>query len=93
MNRRIFSNEFKSEAIRLANSSGVTKSQVARELGIRPELLYRWISDFGNDTKLTPARSLNEHDELIKLRRVLSRVTEERDILKKALGIFTPKLP
>jgi transposase-like protein len=42
--RRKFSDEFKREAVRLATQSGVTKSQISRELGINANLLGRWVS-------------------------------------------------
>lgn len=95
MKRPKFSSEFKEEALRLASQDGVKITEVARELGIRPELLYRWKSEYGgtsgddNKKKVSPS----EHDELIQLRRDLKRVTEERDILKKAMGVFTKELP
>ena len=91
--RNKFTNEFKSEAIMLAQKSGVPIAKVARDLGIRPELLYRWMGQFGSKPDGSKAVSPDEHDELIRLRRDLRRVEEERDILKKAIGIFTKELP
>jgi transposase len=44
--RRKFSDEYKREAVRLATQPGVTKSQVAQELGIDANLLGRWCRDF-----------------------------------------------
>jgi transposase len=93
MERRKYSNEFKTEAVRLSEKSDVSKVKLARELGIRPELLYRWISEFGSNPGVSVKESLNEHDENIRLRKELRRVSEERDILKKAMGIFTKELP
>ena len=93
MERRKYSNEFKAEAVRLSEQSDLSKVRLARDMGIRPELLYRWISEFGSGNGVSIKESLNDHDENIRLRRELKNVTEERDILKKALGIFTPKLP
>ncbi len=46
--RRRFSEEFKREAVGLANQPGVTKAQVGRELGVNPNLLTRWMSGAAN---------------------------------------------
>jgi transposase-like protein len=93
MVRRKFSDEFKEEAVKLAQRSGVPMSKTANELGINAEILRRWVKEFGvrpdGSRSMTPA----EHSENIRLRRELKRVTEERDILKKAVGIFTKELP
>jgi transposase-like protein len=93
MGRRKYSDEFKEEAVRLAQRSGVPMSQTAEELGINAEMLRSWVRQFGSrpdgERKASPA----EHSEMIRLRRELKRVTEERDILKKAVGIFTKELP
>jgi transposase len=92
MNRKQYTNEFKLESVRLAERGDVAVAQVARELGLHETVLRRWMAKFGagaNGSRVTP----DEHDELIRLRRELRRVTEERDILKKAVGIFTKELP
>jgi len=93
MGRRKYSDEYKGEAVKLAQRSGVPISQTAKELGLNAEILRRWVHEFGvrpdGSRGMTPA----EHSENIRLRRELKRVTEERDILKKAVGIFTKELP
>lgn len=87
MNRRKHSNEFKMEAVRLAERGEVTITQVARDLGICESLLHRWLKQFGkgSDGRRVTA---DEHEELIRLRRELRIVKEERDILKKATAFF-----
>jgi transposase len=87
MNRRKHSNEFKMEAVKLAQRGDVPVVQVARDLGIGESLLHRWISQFGarsNGSPITP----DEHEELIRLRRENRVLKEERDILKKATAFF-----
>ena len=89
--RRKFTNEFKLEAVKLAERGDVPVSQVARELDLHETVLRRWMQQFGkqpNGTRLTP----DEHEELIRLRRENRRLTEERDILKKAVSIFSKEL-
>ena len=93
MVRRKYSDEFKEESVKLAQRSGVPMSQTARELGLNREMLRRWVRDFGMRPDGSHRMSPEEHSENVRLRRELRRVTEERDILKKAMGIFTRELP
>lgn len=93
MKKRQYTNEFKVEAVRLTEQSEESISQVARELGVAPNILCRWVREFGAKPDGAATITPNEHDELIRLRRKLVRITEERDILKKAIGIFTKELP
>ena len=89
--RRKFTNEFKLEAVRLAERGDVPVAQVARDLDLNETVLRRWMGLFGKRAganRLTP----EEHEELIGLRREVRRVTEERDILKKAVSIFSKEL-
>ncbi len=89
--RRKFTNEFKMEAVKLAERGEVPVAQVARELGLNETVLRRWMGLYGKRAganRLTP----EEHEELIRLRREVRRVTEERDILKKAVSIFSKEL-
>jgi transposase len=92
--RRRFDAEFKREAVRLIGSGGRKASEVARDLGISENLLYRWKQQFTSD----PAHAFPgkghlrpEDEELRRLKKQLADVTEERDILKKALAIFSKK--
>lgn len=90
--RRRFTNEFKLEAVKLVESSGVPMAQVARDLGIGETALNRWVKQFGqrpDGTRVTP----DDREELIRLRRENTQLKTERDILKKALGIFSKELP
>jgi len=92
MGRKRYANEFKLEAVRLAERGDVPVAQVARDLGVSQTVLRRWMKLYGeraNGGRLTP----EEHEELIRLRRENKRVTMERDILKKAVGIFSKELP
>ena len=91
MARRRHSAEFKREAVRLAQRGGVTKQQVAQELGIHPTLLRKWIEQFESGVwEAKPGAALRSAptQELERLRRELARTRTERDILKKALAYF-----
>src|SRR5262245_1442613 len=89
--RRKHSAEFKREAVRLSEDPDRTVSEVAAGLGISRGLLYRWRSELKADEaqafpgkgRLKPA-----DEEVARLRRELARVTEEREILKKAVEFF-----
>jgi transposase len=89
--RRQFSDEFKREAVRLAYESGRRLSDVARELDVGTNLIRRWRRKFaGVEQGRAPT---TEQQEILRLQRRLSRVREERDILKKALAIFSERRP
>jgi len=92
--RRKFDAEFKREAVRLITSGGRKVSEVARNLGIRDNLLHRWKRQlFDDPTQAFPGKGhlKPEDEELRRLKKQLADVTEERDILKKALAIFSKK--
>ena len=93
MAKRKYSDDFKEEAVKLAQRSGVPMSQTAKELGLNAEMLRRWVKDFGVRFDGSRGMTPEEHSENVRLRRELKRVTEERDILKKAVGLFTKELP
>lgn len=86
--RRRFSDEFKREAVRLAFDGSRPVTEVARELEVRPDLLRRWRRRFAGQE--VDELSDVERDNL-RLRRELRRTQEERDILKKALAIFSDR--
>ena len=91
--RRQYTREFKVEAVELALRSDKTAVQIARDLGIRTELLYRWkneyLNDRGHSFPGTGHLQDPEEEQVRKLERELRSVKEERDILKKALAIFS----
>lgn len=93
--RRTFTKEFKLDVI--AQSFQREKiTELASELGIRPELIYRWRSEYKeHDEQSFPGKGIpnrsKEEQEIAELKRKLADVKMERDILKKAIGIFTNK--
>ena len=93
--RQHYADEFKIKAIELAKLRGNT-SQVARELDIRPELLSKWVyrsrlSESGQMSALKSNLSdlSNEQLEIRQLKEELEFARMERDILKKAVSIFS----
>jgi transposase len=88
--RRRFDREFKRQAVRLACEEGQILSQVARDLDVRPDMLRRWKRQFEEGgERAFPGEGKARDEELARLQRELRRVTEERDILKKAVAIFS----
>jgi transposase len=91
--RNKFSREFKQKAVELSNLRGNTQ-EIAKELGIRAELIYRWRSEHTNNPQLAFSGNGNkqlteEQRELVRLKKELEDVKMERDILKKAVSIFS----
>ena len=95
--RRSFTDEFKREAVSLLASSGRPLTQVATELGIQPSMLRTWRGALngaarpasGAGMPLNSAAASAEQAEIRRLRRELERAQMERDILKKAISIFS----
>ena len=88
---RKFSKEFKIEAVRLAAESDKPVTQIARELGIRQNQIYKWRKQLeikGETAFPGTGQFADADDETIKLRRELAVAKEEIEILKKAAAYF-----
>jgi transposase len=87
--RRKFSDEYKREAVRLATQPGVTKSQVASDLGINANLLGRWCKDYSaNGEAAFPGQGKSRDQVMAQLKRELARVKKERDFSREAATFF-----
>jgi len=89
---RTYSKEFKQEALELLESSGKSASELERELGITTGLLLKWQQRYKVDKEqqsLGPSDLAAAQAELRRVTRELVIVTQERDILKKAIAIFS----
>ncbi len=88
--RRKFDNQFKIDAVRLLESSGKTATEIAKDLGIRQDALSRWKREFNQENlEVFPGNGNPRDEEVARLKKELTEITLERDILKKALGIFS----
>jgi len=88
--RRTFTPQFKKDAVALLKE-GRSASDVARSLGIARSLLQRWRDQLGEEPEAPfpgTGRRRPAVDEVRRLQQQLRDVTEERDILKKALAYF-----
>lgn len=89
---REYDKEFKQNAVNLYVESGKGLSQIASELGLPTSTLAGWIRAYEKDkTAAFPGKGhiKSSNEELVRLRKELAIAQEERDILKKALGIFS----
>ena len=89
--RRRFTKEYKQEAVQLVTQRGVTVAQAARDLGLNPNLLRKWIRELGSDPMHAfpgEGQQKPEQAELTRLRREVAKLKMERDILKKAAAYF-----
>lgn len=91
--RRTFDPSFKKKTVELGKVRGNIK-QVAEELGIEAHLIYRWKKEFEEfDTNSFPGRGkpkmTEEQKEIARLKAELKDAQLERDILKKAISIFS----
>ena len=91
--RKVYTAEFKREAVRLSEQPDVSVPQIAEELGVSEHSLYKWRRlareqgglAFPGHGKVALTEEQRENQ---RLRRELERVKQERDILKKAVGFF-----
>jgi transposase len=86
--KKRFDRDFKISAVRMVTEGGHKTAEVARSLGIHENQLYNWKRKFSDQgDKAFPGKG--HLTELASLRRKLRDVEMERDILKKAVGIFS----
>ena len=88
--RRRFTEEFKSEAVRVVRDSGKSVGAIARELDLTETALRRWVAQAEVDAggSSSGALTTSEREELAQLRRENKRLRLEREILKKATAFF-----
>jgi transposase len=92
---RVYTEEFKLDALALLKSSGKSAQQVERELGITSGMLLKWqnkyqvVSGENQATKLEPSELEAAKREIGRLERELKEIAEEREILKKVVSIFS----
>lgn len=98
-NYRTYTKEFKLEALELLKTSGKSAGQIERDLGITPGLLTKWRAKYqavqkhgeGGEIELELTDIEAAKRKIRRLERELAEVKEEREILKKAVSIFSKK--
>ena len=78
-----FSDDFKRDAVAQITDRGYPVAEVSKRLGVSQHSLYAWKRKFSQ-----PSSDADKDAEIRQLKRELARVTEERDILKKATAYF-----
>jgi len=96
--RRVFTKEFKEEAVALARTSGKPQTDIANSLGIDVNTLCRWKREAGKasvdgNIRVFPGRGNARDEEVARLRKEVADLKETNEILKKAMAIFTVKKP
>ena len=87
-----YQSEFKESAVKLAIESTNPIVQTAKELGINANTPHTWIRQYSSPKESTAMREMNNHiDEIKQLKKELVRVTQERDLLKKAASLTLRK--
>jgi transposase len=92
--RASYTEQYKQEALELWRASGRSAAQVAAELGIRPPLLYRWarlerIADTPKQVRKAERSVEALEAEIRRLRAENAKLLEQREVLKKSLGILS----
>ena len=87
---KLYSAEFRESSVKLAIDSDLPIAQTAKDLGINPNTLHTWINKYSQPKEQNKAVRTDEHlyDELKRLKKEIARLTEERDLLKKAAAYF-----
>ena len=91
MERRKFTREFKLETVKLITDRGVTVAQASRDLDVNGTVLRRWVKDFSTDSQQAfpgYGQQRAEEAEIARLKREVTKLKAERDILKKAAAYF-----
>lgn len=92
MGKKKFEPEYKKEIIKLVTERGMKVSEVAKDIGVTPTSVRRWIkeySNYGKDAFPGKGNLHPEDEEFRKLRREIADLKEENEILKKAMRIFS----
>ena len=84
--RRKFTTEFKTEAVRLVETGGKSITQVAKELDLTESALRNWVEQARAEKQ--GGLTADERQELVRLRRENKRLEMEREILRKATAFF-----
>ena len=87
--RKNYTKEFKLDCVKHVQNSDKSKSEIARNLGIGTSTLCKWVNEFNDDFKTFPGKGNPRDEEVFRLKKELREVKEERDILKKAMAIFS----
>ncbi len=87
MSSKRYTEEFKIEAVKQVTERGYSVAEVANRLGTTSHSMYSWLKRYGQQSP-DQANRVDDQAEIARLKSELRRVSEERDILKKAVAYF-----
>ncbi len=87
MSSKRYTEEFKIEAVKRVTERGYSVAEVANRLGTTSHSMYSWLKRYGQQSS-HQANRVDDQAEIARLKSELRRVSEERDILKKAVAYF-----
>jgi len=90
--QKTYTAEFKREAVRLAQTSGKPITHIARDLGISDTSIHQWrkeLTEHSSQAFPGSGHQVAQEEEVRRLKRELEIVKQERDVLKKAISIFS----
>ena len=87
---KVYTAEFRESSVKLATESDKAVAQTARDIGVNENTLHTWINKYSRPVDNIKAVRTDEHlyEELKRLKKEVARLTEERDLLKKAAAYF-----
>jgi transposase len=88
MTRKIYTREFKEQAVQLSFNNGKPVTQTASDLGLPPNMLHRWRREAKQAGRVFPGHGKARDEEMAELKRRLKQAELERDIMKKAVSFF-----
>jgi transposase len=88
MARRIYTQEFKEQTVKLSYSNGKSVAATAADLGLPVNMLHRWRRESTQEGRVFPGHGNARDEEMMALRKQLKQAELERDILKKAVSFF-----
>jgi transposase len=86
--RKRYSKEYKEDVVNMVKTGDKSVKEISGELEIAEAMIYRWYKKIEGETRVTEKGS-NREEEIRELRKRLAEAEEERDILKKAVSIFS----
>lgn len=86
--RRRYSDEFKCDAVALVTEQGYSLLEAGRSLGVNHNLIHKWQKKLHSGPNGTPILKISEQEELKRLRKEVTQLRMETDILKKAAAYF-----
>jgi len=87
-----YTSEFKESSVKLALESDQPIAQTARDLGVNPNTIHTWINKYSKPKTAVERTDEHIYDENKRLKKELARVTQERDLLKKATAYFAKEI-